>query len=276
MESFLYYLLRASILMALFYGFYKIFFAKTIHEYQADQQVLDKGVNPKQYQLLLIRESVGEQKFALANNFHRRDLHKRITMMMKTKTNNRVKWNYAMALPALFLAMTLLSIPKLNASIHERELDEIEKKDSLGGGSEKNVEIIVRGFDGKKNPLVIVDGKKITHDEFQEIKPENIKSVSVLKNKSAVDVYGEEGKDGVILITTKKNVIIRSHDNVNLDEVLIVIDGERMDRNFKLNSIIPEEIESISVLKNKSAVDLYGEEGANGVVIIEKKRDVLK
>lgn len=196
--------------------------------------------------------------------------------MMKTKTNNRVKWNYAMVLPVLFLAMILLSIPKLNASMHERELDEIEKKDSLGGGSEKNVEIIVRGFDGKKNPLVIVDGKKITHDEFQEIKPENIESVSVLKNKSAVDVYGEEGKDGVILITTKKKPIIRSNDNVNLDGVLIVIDGEKMDSDFKLSSIIPEEIESISVLKNKSAVDLYGEEGANGVVIIEKKRDVSK
>ncbi len=249
---------------------------QTIHEYQADQRVLDRGVNSKQYQLLLIRESVGEQKFALANNFHRRDLHKRITMMMKNKTNNRMKWSYAMVLPALFLAVTLLSIPKLNASIRERELDEIEKKDSLGGGSEKNVEIIVRGFDGKKNPLVIVDGKKITHDEFQEIKSENIESVSVLKNKSAVDVYGEEGKDGVILITTKKKPIIRSNDNVNLDGVLIVIDGEKMDSDFKLSSIIPEEIESISVLKNKSAVDLYGEEGANGVVIIEKKRDVLK
>src|SRR5690554_3654032 len=172
--------------------------------------------------------------------------------MMKTKTNNRVKWNYAMALPVLFLAMILLSIPKLNASMHERELDEIEKKDSLGGGSEKNVEIIVRGFDGKKNPLVIVDGKKITHDEFQEIKPENIESVSVLKNKSAVDVYGEEGKDGVILITTKKKPIIRSNDNVNLDGVLIVIDGEKMDSDFKLSSIIPEEIESISGLLKKT------------------------
>ena len=80
----------------------------------------------------------------------------------------------------------------------------------------------------------------------------------------------------MILITTKKKLIIRSNDNVNLDGVLIVIDGEKMDSDFKLSSIIPEEIESISVLKNKSAVDLYGEEGANGVVIIEKKRDVLK
>jgi len=104
---------------------------QAIHEYQADQRVLDKGTNPKQYQLLLIRESVGVQKFALAHNFHRRDLHKRITMMMKNKTKNRMKWSYAAVLPTLFLAAVVLSIPKLNASIREREHATTEKEGVL-------------------------------------------------------------------------------------------------------------------------------------------------
>ena len=62
---------------------------QTIHEYMADEQLLNDGIDAKQYQYLLIRKSVGEHKFALANNFLQRNLQKRITMMMKTKTKNK-------------------------------------------------------------------------------------------------------------------------------------------------------------------------------------------
>ena len=40
---------------------------------------------------------------------------------------------------------------------------------------------------------------------------------------------------------------------------------------FKLNSIDPNDIESISVLKDKSAMDIYGDDAKNGVIIITKK-----
>ena len=76
---------------------------QSVNEYQADAHVLAVDIDPKQYHLLLIRKSVGEQKFALANNFRQRDLHQRIIMMMKSRTNQRKKWNYALTLPALFL-----------------------------------------------------------------------------------------------------------------------------------------------------------------------------
>ena len=97
---------------------------QSLHEYQADQQVLINGIDAKQYQLLLIRKCVGEQKFALANNFRQRDLHKRIQMMMKHKSDKQTKWSYAAAFPFLFLVMVALSVPKLNASIPEKAKDE--------------------------------------------------------------------------------------------------------------------------------------------------------
>lgn len=97
---------------------------QSVHEYQADEQVLNNGIDAKQYQLLLIRKSVGEYKFALANNFRQRDLHKRITMMMKNRSKNQRKWNYMALFPVLFLAMVALSIPKLNASVPEKESSE--------------------------------------------------------------------------------------------------------------------------------------------------------
>ncbi|MCE7063447.1 M56 family metallopeptidase [Dyadobacter sp. CY343] len=58
----------------------------------------------------------------------------------------------------------------------------------------------------KNPPLYIIDGVKQT-DGFSasELDPDKIESISVLKKAGTTDVYGEEGKNGVVLITTKKN-----------------------------------------------------------------------
>lgn len=54
--------------------------------------------------------------------------------------------------------------------------------------------------------LFIVDGKKIRKgkDEILNIDPENIAYLDMLKGQDAVSAYGQEGKDGVIIIKTKK------------------------------------------------------------------------
>jgi len=61
----------------------------------------------------------------------------------------------------------------------------------------------IRSINGEK-PLYVIDGKIATEDEFKAVKPELIKEVSVLKDKSATAVYGEQGKNGVVIITSKK------------------------------------------------------------------------
>jgi len=53
-------------------------------------------------------------------------------------------------------------------------------------------------------PLYIVDGKEVTEKEKQDLNPESIESINILKDKSAIEVYGDKGKNGVIAITLKK------------------------------------------------------------------------
>ena len=53
--------------------------------------------------------------------------------------------------------------------------------------------------------LILVDGKEVFYDELEKIKGESIDHMDVLKDKSAIEKYGEKAKGGVILITTKKN-----------------------------------------------------------------------
>ena len=53
-------------------------------------------------------------------------------------------------------------------------------------------------------PLMIVDGKELGSDaKLEDINPSTIKSVEVLKGDKATETYGDKGKNGVILITTK-------------------------------------------------------------------------
>ena len=51
--------------------------------------------------------------------------------------------------------------------------------------------------------IIIIDGKTSTFDDFQKLNPNDIESMTVLKDKSAKAIYGEKGKNGVIIIKIK-------------------------------------------------------------------------
>lgn len=254
---------------------------QTVHEYMADEQVLNNGIDAKQYQYLLICKSVGEHKFALANNFRQRNLHKRITMMTKTKTSKRMKWNYVFALPVLFLSITALSAPKLNAKVvasdppvkieivgHNNDTTTIETDPQIKSetkGEIKGITTIAKN--GESKILYIYDGVKMSNEEIGKINPNNIADITVIKDKSAVEMYGKEGEDGVIIINSKD----APKESVIEKKPLIIIDGEKMPLGYELNTIKPFDIESISVLKDGGALEQYGEEGRNGVIVITKK-----
>lgn len=77
---------------------------------------------------------------------------------------------------------------------------------SSGDGQTK---VYVQGANSDKQPSyyeVLENGKhkKIDQKQLSEINPNDIESISVLKDKSATDLFGEDGKNGVILITLKK------------------------------------------------------------------------
>ena len=67
-----------------------------------------------------------------------------------------------------------------------------------------NSEFWIRGvssFKGGTNPLVLVDG---VPRNMQDIEPDEIESFTLLKDAAATAVYGAEGANGVILITSKR------------------------------------------------------------------------
>lgn len=72
---------------------------------------------------------------------------------------------------------------------------------NITGSSEDRVEVNVN--DTKPMPLILIEGKEASNEILQALNPDKIASISVLKDKSATDIYGEKGKNGVLLIKLK-------------------------------------------------------------------------
>ncbi len=51
--------------------------------------------------------------------------------------------------------------------------------------------------------FTIIDGVIKSKDEFQKIDPNDIESVTILKDKPAIALYGKAGENGVVMIETK-------------------------------------------------------------------------
>ena len=58
-------------------------------------------------------------------------------------------------------------------------------------------------FLANEEPVYVLNGKVILHEEFKKIDPDSIESMSVLKDKQATDKYGDKAKYGAIEIITK-------------------------------------------------------------------------
>ena len=81
------------------------------------------------------------------------------------------------------------------------------------------VNIVVRGtgtFTSNSGPLFVIDGFPSESNDFSLLNPNDIESMSVLKDASATAIYGARGANGVIIVTTKKGVKGQPNINYNM------------------------------------------------------------
>ncbi|MCM1449230.1 MAG: M56 family metallopeptidase [Clostridiales bacterium] len=90
---------------------------RSVHEYQADSEVLKSGANSREYQLLLIRKAAGQRFPSLANSLNHSKLKTRITMMCN-QTSSPARRLRALAIaPAFLVAAAVVNIPVVASAI---------------------------------------------------------------------------------------------------------------------------------------------------------------
>ena len=121
------------------------------------------------------------------------------------------------------------------------------------------------------NILYVADGKIVPKEEAMAIDPNDIQSVNVLKDESAKKLYGEKGKNGVVIITKKSKMVPGTTGEKNSKpEPIYFVDGKEISKD-EMKTISPSSIESMSIFKDGSAIEKYGEKGKNGVIEIITK-----
>ena len=84
---------------------------KNLHEYLADEEVISTGVDPRQYQMLLLKKAAGSRFQSFASSLNHSKLQKRVTMMYKNQTSLRRKLFALALIPAIGAGIAVTSIP---------------------------------------------------------------------------------------------------------------------------------------------------------------------
>ena len=301
---------------------------QTVHEYEADAEVIDQGIDARQYQLLLIKRSVGSKFYCVTNHFNHNKLNKRITMMLKKKSNRKATWKYLYVIPVALCTVTVFARPEVSERLDEiastdllAMLDKVDSQsatdqsqmvitaasnsnqtntlnvniDESGNSSQGNKLKINITENGKPasmdSALCIVDGKKVSREEIDKLSPDQIKSVTVLKGKMAVEKYGDEAKGGALLISTKESddtqpmKITLSNDGKQGSQTsYYVINGKKVPAEVidnlstgKFSYIIngkevsAEDMEKLNLSGQVGNISILNDNGENTIIIHSKK-----
>ena len=196
---------------------------KAVHEYEADNAVLNQGIDAKTYQLLLVTKAVGNRLQTLGNNLSHHSLKKRIKMMHKTNSN-RWMMTKAVVLPALMaLAVVAFAKPKVE-SISATENENILPADNKIADNSEDA-LVKLLHDGKSFIVNIPDGTLIENKAkgINVIKVDNNKTFIILPVNNTVVLLDNKLTD-IQSLTNKSRTILKkvklSRDISNYELVL--------------------------------------------------------
>ena len=136
---------------------------QNIHEYEADETVINEGVNAKEYQLLLLKKAVGTRLYSMANSFNHSKLKKRITMMLKEKSNPWARLKYLYVLPLAAIAVTAFARPEISEKMEE--ISAVKVNDLAEIVQEKVLQDTVKVSKDEKKDALVVTGVKSKEEE---------------------------------------------------------------------------------------------------------------
>jgi hypothetical protein len=90
---------------------------RDVHEFEADDHVLQQGISLSNYQALLVRKAQASSSYAFANNFNHSLIKKRIYMMSHRKSNPWQRSKVLYILPMTIVVLSVFATPKLNETV---------------------------------------------------------------------------------------------------------------------------------------------------------------
>lgn len=115
---------------------------QNVHEYEADEVVLRQGIDAKRYQMLLIKKAVGARLYSIANSFNHSSLKKRITMMIRKKSNPWARAKYLYVLPLAAVTVAAFARPEISEPLDEISSVKVNDLSAItGNNSPENLSV---------------------------------------------------------------------------------------------------------------------------------------
>jgi TonB family protein len=259
------------------------------HEYLADSGTLRNGVSARTYKAVLANQMLGVPVLQVANGFTLFNPTKRILMMNKDKTTPVKRLKLLWALPVIALLLVSFAKPNYVSG---------ENPSTVANADEKTITVTGKVTDEKGKPLpgtsiVVKNSSTGTVSDAQGnytlmgIKPDDEIVFSFVGYGTKVVKAASK-----LNVSMSREVFVIGYANnqmapppppplppppfelrgKNGEKPLIVVDGKVS--NVDVNSIDPNTIYSIEVLKDQSATAVYGDKGKDGVILITTKKNI--
>lgn len=241
---------------------------KAVHEYQADMAVIDGGVEPRQYQMLLIKKAVGARFPSLANSLNHSKLKKRVTMMYQKKSSAGRRLRALALVPAAAAAVLIVNLPAVASML--------ERADKVAFDSpESKVSENAAMSQPSSEP------REITAEELKSIDADNIASIDIDKTADRMTVHMTDGavltiSDGELEAAQRNasvTVVEAAADN-DSGKTIVVVDksgNARTEMSVKsnlegLSDIDVNDIASVTVNKADNKIDVMLKNGETRTV----------
>lgn len=145
-------------------------------------------------------------------------------------------------------------------------------------------QFFVRGvstFTGNQQPLILVDDIEYTYEQFSTIDPNEVESISILKDAATTAVYGIKGANGVVLVTTRRGSVGPARINARVEyglqqpthvpEFLGAYDIARLRNEALLNEGKAPEFSEESLAHFRDGTDPYGHPDVNWYDVLFRK-----
>ena len=177
---------------------------RDVHEYEADDAVLQSGVNAHQYQSLLIKKAVGSSSYAFANSFNHSLLKKRITMMLRKDSNPWMRSKALYILPVAVIALSAFATPEFNKKVETIAQDQTVYSDKVNETS-------------KTKQVFVMENVALEKDIEEEL-IENILA-SAETNTDITENIDEDAN-----ISDKKMTVVSDSTKIKKEEVFETVD----------------------------------------------------
>ncbi len=256
-------------------------------EYQTDSLVVGSGQDKKQYQMQLLYVAMGQNSIPLSNSFNVQELKHRISMMNKKSSSNKDLRRYFLLAPILLTSLTAFTvtqttkgskqiIEKTTSAIDDYLQEQIQAVKVENPKAEKLPliqlsEVVVVGTPYKGDSVKVKDKGTLVTIKLTGMG--NAKIDSSTKFIAVKDMLLVKNEDNVFTAVNDSTSKINMRATSPMTAPLCIVNGKEVSYGTGgLTGIDPNTIESISVWKDKKAIELYGEKGRNGVIVVTLKK----